>query len=54
MEKLDSTNEIFECLECGLHYVDADMAQKCAEWCLKYASCNLEITALSVERTNDN
>lgn len=53
MEKADPTSEIFECRECGLHYVDAGTAQKCAEWCLKYSSCNLEITSLSVERIND-
>lgn len=41
--------ELFECPECGLHYVDEELAEKCAAWCSKYKSCNLEIIKYSIE-----
>lgn len=50
MEEIDTSAEAYECQECGLHYSDEATAQKCAEWCKKYSSCSIEITALSLER----
>lgn len=41
--------QLFQCLECGLHYEDEATCKKCAAWCSKYMSCNLEITKDSVE-----
>ncbi len=42
----------YECEFCGLHYFDEDTAQSCLNWCVEHNSCNLEITATSVERTH--
>lgn len=39
----------YQCLECGLHYEDEATTKKCAAWCSKYKSCNLEITRTSIE-----
>jgi hypothetical protein len=51
MEQVAPPN--FACPECGLHYADEAVAQQCAAWCIAHNSCNLEITALSLERTAD-
>lgn len=39
----------YRCPECGLHYRDKATMKKCAAWCAKYKSCNLEIARLSIE-----
>lgn len=39
----------YQCHECGLHYRNKSTMQKCAAWCAKYKSCNLDITVQSVE-----
>ncbi len=48
-ETVSDTN-LFACKECGLHYSDEVTAQECATWCKQHKSCNMDITALSVER----
>ena len=40
---------LFRCPECGLHYEDKLIAQKCEAWCKETRSCNLEITQFSTE-----
>ncbi|EQD42728.1 DNA topoisomerase III [mine drainage metagenome] len=40
---------LYQCKVCGLHYKNKDDAAKCEEWCSHHQSCNLEITAKSVE-----
>ncbi|HEX7368560.1 MAG TPA: hypothetical protein VF261_02795 [Candidatus Saccharimonadales bacterium] len=44
-----TTHTIHTCPECGLHYTDKALAQKCKAWCRQHRSCNLEIAKLSVE-----
>ncbi len=44
-----SEPKLYQCTECRLHYEDEETAKKCAAWCGKYKSCNLEITRLSEE-----
>ena len=39
----------FLCEECGMVYLEKDMAQKCEDWCKKYKSCNLEIIKHAVK-----
>ncbi|MBI4359168.1 MAG: hypothetical protein HY577_01080 [Candidatus Nealsonbacteria bacterium] len=47
----------YRCGECGFHYADSstslttgrEWARKCEDWCRKYKSCNLEITAHAEE-----
>lgn len=48
MPKIDK-KQLYQCVECGLHYADEEMAKKCAAWCSKHKACNLEITKLSAE-----
>lgn len=48
MPKMNN-QQLYECSECALHYEDKKVAEKCAAWCSKYKSCNLEITKLSEE-----
>jgi hypothetical protein len=43
--------QLFQCLECGLHYETEETAKQCEAWCKKYDSCNLDIMKLSVERS---
>ena len=43
--------ESYQCHECGLHYKDPEIANKCEAWCKANNSCNLEITKQSIERT---
>jgi len=42
----------YVCEECKLQFREASWAQKCEEWCKKYRSCNLEITAHAVNKTD--
>ena len=41
--------EVYQCPECGLHYRDKKHAEKCEVWCKEHHSCNLDITAHSIE-----
>ena len=45
----DKSERIFVCPECNLGYKNADWAKKCAAWCKKHRSCNLEITEHAVK-----
>ncbi len=39
----------YQCAECGFHYEDKELAEKCEAWCREHHSCNLEITSHAVE-----
>jgi len=39
----------YKCNECGFHYLNKRIAEKCEQWCKKNKSCNLEITKEAVE-----
>lgn len=41
--------ELYQCEECGFHYVEKDWAGKCEVWCREHKSCNIEITAHAEE-----
>ncbi|MBI4127453.1 MAG: hypothetical protein HY459_00130 [Parcubacteria group bacterium] len=41
--------ELFQCKECGFHYIDQTTAARCEEWCSAHHSCNLEIIKDAVE-----
>jgi len=41
--------ELYQCEECGFHYVDREWAEKCETWCGEQKSCNIEITARAEE-----
>lgn len=45
---------LYQCSECGLHYIDQATAKRCEIWCKEHRSCNLEITKLSIERQIKN
>ncbi|WP_171970476.1 hypothetical protein [Cuniculiplasma divulgatum] len=46
--------DTFKCEICGLHYNDKIDAQKCQEWCSKHNSCDLEVTARSIEASKSH
>ena len=45
--------KLYQCPECGLHYIDEQIAKKCEAWCIEQKSCNLEITRFSAETTSN-
>ena len=45
----EKNKKLFQCPECGFHYIDKAMAEKCEAWCREHKSCNLEITARAEE-----
>ena len=42
--------KLFRCPECGLEYMEKEWAEKCAAWCAKHKSCNLEIIKYAVHK----
>ena len=44
--KTIKNNEVilYQCEECGFHYLGREWAEKCEAWCKERHSCNLEIT----------
>lgn len=48
---MSKTNELYKCPECGFLYREEQWAKKCEDWCKKYKSCNLEITAHSIKES---
>jgi len=44
--------ELYQCEECGFHYIDKELAEKCEAWCREHKSCNIEITAHAEENKN--
>jgi len=49
MVKLDKEKNLYQCVECSLHYEDKEVAEKCQAWCAEHQSCNLEIIKDAVE-----
>ncbi len=41
--------QYYQCEECGLVYLDKELAEKCERWCAAHKSCNLEIIKHAVE-----
>ena len=49
-----NNKELYECKECGLHYKDHYMAEKCEAWCKEHRTCNVEITKQAEENLVSN
>lgn len=43
------TKKYYKCEECGLLYMDKEVAEKCQAWCVEYKSCNLDIIKYAVK-----
>jgi len=43
------TKQIYQCPECGLHYLDKALAKKCENFCKKNKACSLELAKHSTE-----
>lgn len=41
--------ELYQCEECGFHYREKELAERCESWCREHKSCSLEITAYAEE-----
>jgi len=48
-EMIKGDKKYYQCEECGLFYVDKEMAEKCQAWCSAHKSCNLEIIKYAIE-----
>ena len=46
------SEQYYKCKECGLHYENKEIAEKCETWCRENQSCNLDITKHSLESKN--
>lgn len=46
---MDTDSKLHQCNECGLHYLDEAMANKCETFCKMHNACSLEITRYSLE-----
>src|SRR3989344_2193279 len=53
-EDIKNNKSLYQCQECGFHYKDKEMAEKCEAWCKKHKTCNVEITKQSEENKNDD
>jgi len=49
---IQEDKKLYQCEECGFHYVEKEQAEKCEAWCREYKSCNIEITAHAEENKN--
>ncbi len=43
---------LFACKVCGLHYKSKEIAAQCYAWCSEHNACNLRITRHSIERSS--
>lgn len=43
------SKQLYKCEECGFHYKEKELAEKCGVWCKEYQSCNIEITSQAEE-----
>ena len=45
---------LYQCKECGFHYADKNIAEKCEKWCEEHKTCNVEITKNAEENLVSN
>ncbi len=45
-------SQLYQCLQCGLHYTSKKTAEECEAFCKKNSACSLEITQHSLEAQN--
>jgi len=48
-QKTVNSEQFFECLECGLHYRNEEIAKKCQAFCKANKACSMEIAKKAVE-----
>ncbi len=41
--------QTYQCPQCGLNYVDAEVAKQCEAFCREHNACSFEITQNSIE-----
>lgn len=46
---IQGDKKLYQCEECGFHYINKEWAEKCETWCKENQSCNLEITSHAEE-----
>lgn len=44
-----TSNTVFRCSICGLHYEKKTLADECYAWCSTHRSCNLNTARQSLE-----
>jgi len=50
-EVKNDTATLYQCEECGFHYVAKEWAEKCEAWCKEHHTCNIEVTGHAEENT---
>ncbi len=45
----EDKKNLHQCKECGFHYKDKEMAEKCEAWCKEHKTCNVQITKQAEE-----
>lgn len=48
-EIVKNGKKYFMCEECGMYYLERELAEKCEAFCKKFKGCNLEITKHAVQ-----
>lgn len=51
-EENNKNKNTYQCKECGLHYKDKSIYEKCEAWCKEHKTCNVEISKQSEENKN--
>ena len=49
MVKIIAGKDLYQCEECGLHYIEKNTAEECEKFCKKYNACNIKITKYAIE-----
>jgi hypothetical protein len=49
-----SDKVLYQCPVCGLHYESEETAKECEAYCTQHNGCSMDITKLSVERSETN
>ncbi len=44
--------KLYQCEECGFHYQNREIAEKCEAWCKEHKTCNTEIIKQAEENKN--
>ena len=45
---------VYQCPECGMHYLSEGLAKQCEEFCKTYKMCSLEIAQQAIENEKGN
>ncbi len=50
----NQNQELYQCEECALKYMDKEKAEQCRAWCREHKSRNLDLIKYAVKETANN